>query len=94
MSAELEPTLEGPCSDSYDLITLINPYNEMFEEAWNWSGTPMTTEDGIRGRLKRQKKAYGERMKKYQIVRMRLLMLTGKVEFTIVERGDRNGPTK
>jgi hypothetical protein len=85
--------LGNPCMDSYDLVTLISPYNSDFDEAWSWSGTPMVTEDGIRGRLKRQKKVYGERLKKYQIVRMRLFMLTGKVEFTVIERGDRNGPT-
>src|ERR1035438_2844747 len=85
--------LGNPCMDSYDLVTLISPYNSDFDEAWSWSGTPMATEDGIRGRLKRQKKVYGERLKKYQIVRMRLFMLTGKVEFTVIERGDRNGPT-
>ena len=89
----VEPTLEGPVVDSYDLICLIDKYNENFDQAWSWSGQPMMEIGPIRKRLKRQFKDYGTRLLKYQIVRMRLLMLTGKVEFTVIERGDRNGPT-
>src|ERR1017187_10988189 len=33
-----EPTLEGPVVDSYDLICLIDKYNENFDQAWSWSG--------------------------------------------------------
>jgi hypothetical protein len=73
--------------NSFDLLLKLKKYNDTVGEGWGWFGQPMKSLEPIRKRLKREQKAYGNRLLAYKIVLMQLDQKTGEIEFGTVEEG-------
>ena len=74
---------QEPYAHSWDLAICIEQDGE---RVWHWWGASMRSEEPIRKRLKRERKAWDSRLVGHTIVHARLHMQTGGMLFDVIEK--------